>query len=225
MVNNAAQHTLDWYRARLGNITGSMVGVLMKRGRHDEFPETAKSYIYQLAAERAMNRAIIEDDEMFGDYLNQTDVSSKAVRFGTEQEANARRIYELLTGRRMIEVGSCRHPHIPHFASSPDGFHYDEGKGEKVCLEIKVSAQSTFMRYKAEINDNGSLMRAKPEYFYQCMAHMMVTGAAATDFVVYNPFQSSPMHIVRILSDEAVFSQMERRIRMADEIINQIADI
>lgn len=225
MVENAAQRTLDWYRVRLGNITGSMVGVLMKSGRNDVFSETAKSYIYQLAAERAMNPRIVEDDKNFADYINQVDVTTKAMRFGTEHESDARNLYGRITKMHVVEVGSCKHPVIPHFASSPDGFYYNEDKSEMVCLEIKCPNQATYMRYLDEIKDNDTLLKIKPEYFYQCMAHMMCCGADVTDFVAYCPFQQHPIHIVRIYSDELIFSEMEKRIRLADDIINQIADI
>lgn len=41
-----AQHTIEWYRKRLGCITGSECGVLMKSGRNDRFSDAAKTYIY-----------------------------------------------------------------------------------------------------------------------------------------------------------------------------------
>ena len=47
-----AQHTIEWYRKRLGCITGSECGVLMKSGRNDRFSDAAKTYIYQIAGER-----------------------------------------------------------------------------------------------------------------------------------------------------------------------------
>lgn len=223
MVENAAQRTLDWYRVRLGNITGSMVGVLMKAGRTGYFSETAKSYIYQLAAERAMNPKIIEDEYCFSDYLNQVDVTTKAMRFGTEHEKDARELYERLTGHHVLEVSSVRHPSIPHFASSPDGY-YDED-GYKVCLEIKCPNQATFMKYREEVTDGDTLLRVKPEYYYQCMAHMMVTGGDETHFVTYCPFQLHPIHIIRVSPNQHVFDEMEKRIRMANDLIEQIADI
>ena len=74
MIDNAAQHTIAWFRARHGNITGSNVGLLMKSGRTDIFSETGKSYIYQIASERAMNPAIVNDDSQFAEYLKQTEV-------------------------------------------------------------------------------------------------------------------------------------------------------
>ncbi len=225
MISDIEQKSLDWYRCRIGNITGSCVGLLMKNGRNDIFNDTAKSYIYQLAAERAMNPNIVNDDVSFTEYLTVINVESRAMRFGTEQEEYARALYSKITGRKIVEVGSCKHQTIQNFASSPDGFFCDEITGEKGCIEIKCPNQNTFMKYKSEVFDNESLLKVKYEYFYQCMAHMMCCGASWTDFVVYNPFQSSPIHIVRIYPDEKVFSEMEKRIRMADDIINQIADI
>lgn len=220
------QHSLEWYRKRLGCITGSQVGLLMKSGRSksDMFGETAKSYIYSVAAERDMNPVIINDDELFEEYLKQVDVSSKAMRWGNEQEENARILYEKITGRHIVEVGSCKHPTIENFASSPDGFFYDENTGEKGCLEIKCPNQSTFMRYMDEVKDNGSLLTTKPEYFFQCQAHMMATDSHWVDFVVYCPFQQHPIHIVRITPDYSCFAELEKRINAANDIINQIID-
>lgn len=222
MIQNARQKTLDWFRNRLGHFTGSQVGLLMKKGRAEDFSDTAKSYIYQVAAERSMNPAIINNDDAFADYLDTVNIETKAMKFGTEQEADARNLYSMLTKRKVVEVGSCRHPTIPYFASSPDGFLYDEETGVRGCIEIKVPSQSTFMKYKSEVKDNDSLLKVKYEYFYQCMAHMMNCEADWTDFVVYNPYQIKPVHIVHILPDKEVFDEMEKRIRMANDIVEEL---
>ena len=184
--------------------------------------ESGNRYIYLLASERAMNPAIVNDDSQFAEYLKQTEVTSKAIRWGNEQEADARNLYAEISGLHIVEVGSCKHPTIPHFASSPDGFYYDENTGIKSCLEIKCPNQATFMRYKNEIYDNASLLSVKYEYFYQCMAHMMCTGAKEVYFIAYNPYQSDPIHIVRILPDEKIFAEMDRRIRLANDMIDKI---
>lgn len=220
-----AQHTLEWYRKRLGKITGSRVGDLMKSSRKKDemFGDTAKSYIYQLAAERDMNPGIIEDDESFEMYLQQVGFSSKAIEWGNLQEENARRLYIKKTGRNMIETGLCIHPSIPNFGSSPDGYYYGDD-GEKGVLEIKCPNQNTFMKYKVEITDNAGLLLVKPEYFFQCQSHMMVTGAGWCDFTVYCPFQSNPIHIVRILPDYSCFDMIEKRIRIANDIIDELID-
>ena len=117
-----AQRTLEWYRKRLGCFTGSRIGDLMKANRSGNgFGECAMSYIYQVAGERMLNPRLFEDDEVFESYLYQTDISSKQMRWGAEQEPDARRLHEMKTGRRVVEVGRCKHPTIAHFAASPDG--------------------------------------------------------------------------------------------------------
>lgn len=220
-----AQHTLEWYRKRLGKITGSRVGDLMKSGRKkdDFFGDTAKSYIYQLASERDMNPNIIEDDELFEMYLQQVGFSSKAIEWGNQQEENARQLYIKNTGRNMVETGLCVHPTIPNFGSSPDGYYYGDD-GEKGTLEVKCPSQNTFMKYKVEIRDNASLLLVKPEYFFQCQSHMMVTGASWCDFVVYCPFQRNPIHTTRIFPDGSCFDMIENRIRIANDIIDELID-
>lgn len=220
------QHSLEWYRKRLGNFTGSRVGDLMKTSRKtgEMFGDTAKSYIYQVAAERNMNQSVVEDDELFQMYLNQVEIGSKAMRWGNEQEGNARSLYEKITGRRIVETGSCAHPSIPHFASSPDGYYYDEDTHEKGCIEIKSPSQYVFMMFCGEITGNDSLKKVRPEYYYQCMAHMMCLEADWCDFVAFNPFQKHPIHIVRILPEPDVFTEMEKRIRTANDIVEQLID-
>lgn len=223
-MSNNAQHTIGWYRQRIGRITGSRVGDLMKSSRKKDelFGETAMSYIYQVAAERMINPAILEDDEAFEQYLQQVDVTSKAMRWGTEQEAYARDLYEQLTGRHAVEVGSIKHPSIEGFASSPDGYYYDEYANEKGCLEIKCPTLKEYMRYRSCIYDNLSLLATKPEYYWQCMAHMDCNNAQWTDFIVYCPFLSNPIHIVRINRDETAIISMRNRIIKANEIIEEL---
>lgn len=250
MVNfEVEQHSLSWFRQRIGYITGSQVGLLMKSGRNAIFSETAKSYIYQIAAERDMNDAIINDDELFSQYIQYVDVSSKAMRFGTENEGNARTLYSKIIGQDILEVGSCKHESIPYFASSPDGYIENKITGEKIVIEIKCPTQATYMRYVDEIDEkshkiqngalvitdsftesdiiecaNTSLLSVKPEYYYQCMAHIACTGADYCVFIAYCPFQNHPIHTVRIYPDLKVIAEMENRITMANDIINQIID-
>lgn len=213
------QRTLDWYRARLGYITGSQVGTLMKSGRSKDraFSETALTYLYQLAGERSLNPEIVKDDNMFSFYIDQTTSTSKAMRFGTEQEENARNTYIQLTGRIVQEVGLCKHPSIPYLASSPDGITSDNG--EAGCLEIKCPTLSTYSKYVAEIKDNESLKRVNPDYYYQCQNHMACTNATFCDFVVYCPFVENPMHIVRIIRDDTAIAFIEERVMLAETVI------
>lgn len=218
---NQEQRTLDWYRARLGFITGSQVGSLMKSGRTKDkvFSDTALTYLYQLAGERSLNPEIVQDDNMFSFYIDTTTSQSKAMRFGTEQEDNARSTYIQITGCDVKEVGLCKHPTIPYLASSPDGITSDNN--EMGCVEIKCPTLSTYSKYVAEIHDNESLKKVNPDYFYQCQNHMACTNTSFCDFIAFCPFVENPIHIVRIKRDNEEIAQIENRVALAEEVIQE----
>ena len=158
------QHTLGWYRARLGNFTGSCIGKLMKENRQGGFSDTAMTYIYQVAATRFMNDKIVQSDKLFAEYLEHVNVETKAMRWGTEQEENARRLYARIRRIEVTERGSVEHPTIDFFASSPDGWIADDGGGRSGCLEIKCPNQDTYMRYRAEVSEARILLAVPKPY-------------------------------------------------------------
>lgn len=216
---NQEQRSLDWCRDRLGYITGSQVGSLMKSGRAKDkvFSETALTYLYQLAGERSLNPEIVKDDNMFSFYIDTTTSTSKAMRFGTEQEEHARNTYIQITGREVKEVGLCKHPKIPFLASSPDRITSD--KNEVGCVEIKCPTLSTYSKYVAEIHDNESLKKVNPDYFYQCQNHMACTNTSFCDFIAFCPFVENPIHIVRITRDNDEIALIEERVALAEDVI------
>lgn len=223
MINRTQnQHSLDWHRNRLGQITGSKVGLLMKNPRSGGgFSATAKTYLYQLAGERRLNPAIVADDQMLEYFLEQTSTQSKAMRFGNEQEENARQLYCETRGIEVEEVGLCPHDSIPFFASSPDGII--SGQDSIGCVEIKCPSISTFSQYCDGVCDNESLLKANPDYYYQTQAHMACTDAQFCDFVVYCPFVCNPIHIVRIERDNTAIAEMESRVKLAEEEIRKFS--
>ena len=59
IAGQPTQHSLNWYRVRLGKFTGSQVGRLMKRGKGGEyFAKDAMSYITEVVAERMLNTIV-----------------------------------------------------------------------------------------------------------------------------------------------------------------------
>lgn len=221
------QRTTDWYRARLGNITGSRCADLLKAGRKKEevFGETAKTYLYQLAAERTMNPSVVSNDDLFNTYLDTIQVSSRAMRFGTEQEDNAKALFETLTHLSVCEVSSCRHDTIPHFAASPDGVILDEdGRTPLACIEVKCPEQKTYIKYANEIKDAETLKAVKPEYYWQVMAEMECTDTDICYFVAYCPWQTHPIHIAPIKRVQADIDTLIERIMQANQTIQKIID-
>lgn len=226
MINTSdSQHDISWYRARLGNLTGSKISDIMKSGRKkgEAFSDTAKAYLYQVAGERLFNPDFLNDDEAFSDYLDETSVTSKAMRWGTEQEDAARRLTSDILGYDIEEVSLCAHDTIPHFAASPDGMIRNiDGDGHLGVLEIKCPNIGTFMRYKALVHDAASLKEVKPEYYWQMMAEMDCTGAVSGVFVTYCPWLSKPFHYARIERVTDDIKLMEERVLLANEFIGKI---
>ena len=223
IVDNVEQRSLDWFRLRCGSFTGSKIGDLMKSGRKKEqvFGEVAMSLIYKVAAERMLNPVFVNDDELFGQYIEQQQVYSKAIIWGQEQEDNAK---DLLMRKNpeweLSDVSSCKHDTIPHFAASPDAIIYDRKK--LMIGEIKCPSVHTFVRYLVEIKDAESLKKVQPDYFYQMQAEMACTNAESGIFVAYCPWLVKPIHIVPIERDEKAIKAIEERVVKANEIVEQI---
>lgn len=217
------QRSVAWHRLRFGKITGSKVADIMKSGRKkgEIWSDTAKSYLYQVAAERLFNPDFLDDDDIFQDYLNQTSYTTRAMQWGIDQEQSARDLYAKINGVDVTEVSSCAHDSIPHFAASPDGIILS-GEGEDMVLEIKCPALATHMRYASEIHDGETLKSVKPEYYWQVMAELSCTGCKSADFVSYCAWLTHPMHTVHIERNDEDIALLEDRVRLANQFIDEI---
>lgn len=217
-LNQPDQRTLDWHRARLGNFTGSSIAKLMGVGRKKDeiFSQTAIGYLYSVASERMLSDSVVENDEIFQEYLNQKQYVNRAMQFGIDNEENARLTYELQTGFLVDELPSVAHETIEHYAASPDGCVKDED----IVIEIKCPKPETFARYKACVKDAETLKDTEPNYYWQVMAEMDCTGTKACDFICYCPFMTEPLHVVRINRNDEDIAKLHERISLAEQYIN-----
>ena len=71
IADGTGQRSTAWFRSRIGYLTGSKISDIMKAGRKKDelWSETAKSYLYQVAAERLFNPVFLEDDKLFQDNI------------------------------------------------------------------------------------------------------------------------------------------------------------
>lgn len=220
---DTGQREIGWFRSRIGNITGSKVADIMKAGRKKDeiFSDTAKSYLYQIAGERLFNPDFLNDDDVFQDYIDQTSVTTKAMQWGTDNEDAAKNLYCDMQNKEIVELSSCKHDTIPHFAASPDGAIYD-GDGSLVIVEVKCSNINTYMKYRSLIHDAASLKEVEPKYYWQMMAEMSCTGAKCGVFITYNPWLSCPIHSAEIERVEEDIKLMEERVVLANQFIEEI---
>lgn len=219
------QGTLDWHRARLKHFCGSLIWNLMTTGRKKDeiFGETAKSYIKSVMFERLLDDDMIADDEMFTQYLEETNVTTRAMRIGSEREADAVNVFNEITEERfkIVEVSSCKHDTIPYYAASPDRLLVDKETNDLVVLEVKCPSGNAFVTYLTEVNDGPSLQSVKKEYYWQMQAEMDCTGAKYGIFCVYNPHSKKPIKLVKIERNDEDIELLHERIILANQIIEE----
>lgn len=218
LASQPTQHSLDWYRVRLGRFTGSEVGRLMKsgRGKDDIFSKDALTYINEVVAERMLNPSVVMVDGLFEEYLMQVTASSKALAWGNDQEMNARGLYASITKRKVTSCGAIQF--CDYFADSPDGLCIEDNG----AIEIKCPQNKTHTDYLVGIHDAESLKAIKPEYYWQCMAHMTVSGADWCDWMSYCPFSKKPLHVVRIERDSSAIATLLDRLELAEQRSNEM---
>lgn len=213
------QRTLEWQRARWGNITGSCVGKLI--GKSGAMLKTGMTYIYKVAGQRLTDERIVEDDVEFEELLSLESYESKEMRWGTEQEPAARFEFEMESGYYVEECGSITTDEIANFSSSPDGLIDDDG-----CLEIKCPTLGTHAMYRATLKSGADLLDVKPEYYWQCLSHLLVTGRKWCAFVSFHP-NAKPyarLHKVLVERDEERIEQLKNVINEANAKIDEIIE-
>lgn len=231
ITDNIEQRSLDWYRSRMGNICGSKVADIMKTGRRrdEKFGDTAKSYILQVAAERLFNQDFLNDNDVFQDYLDQTNYTTKAMQWGVEQEEAAKSLFLSMnndSGNELVyaELSSCKHDIIPHFAASPDGLVYRRGEEGQYTLEVKCPNLNTYMKYRTFIHDAPSLKEVEQKYYWQVLAEMSCTGAVGAYFIAYCPWLTKPIHWISIEREDVTddIKLLEERVVLANHMIDEI---
>lgn len=155
------QQSEEWFRQRLGCVTGSRVADVMAKGRGNAPSATRKNYMMQLLCERLTGSA----EETF---------TSAAMKRGTDLEPVARDAYELYSMNDVLETGFVKHPSIKWFGASPDGLVNDDG-----VLEIKCPNTATHI-------DTMRRAAHDPQYEWQMLAEMACTGRMWVDFVSFD---------------------------------------
>ena len=144
------QRTTEWKIARLGKWNASEIGNLMKTSKDGGFSDTAMSYIRKVAAERFINKELLQDIDAMEEFFRTTDITTKAMQYGTDNEPYARSLYAKVMGVEVVEVGSKPYKDT-NICASPDGIaKYKEDVG----CEFKCPKLETYMLYKEAFTFN-----------------------------------------------------------------------
>lgn len=243
MYDNNNQNNIEWYRSRLGNITGSAVGNIMgtPRSKSEEWTTTAQSYLNVIAFERTLNPIVVQNDDLFSEYLSITEVHSKILDWGHKMEGEAAHLFAKTYNKKygdgsntpieLDEPPSVKSDSLPNFSSSPDRMYYDNEAKAFYAIEIKCPLAQNFIKFVKNVFTQDTyeeklagLKKAEANYYWQCFAHMAVTGATKTYFVVYNPFMRKPLYSLEIVRDEDVIRELNDKVIKADKYVCSLVD-
>ena len=184
----------EWFAARVGKITASRLGDIMRKTKWGESTYKAKVRL-ELAIERITGKSA------------SSVVMNQAMRDGQEREPDARKLFEAITGKEVAEVGSFDHPTIVNTSASPDGLI----RGENAVLELKCPTHATHAK---------NLMSDKmpKNYEYQVQWQIACTESEYAYFASYHPDFPKELRLkwVKVLRDNIMILELEDAVKKFD---------
>ena len=201
------QRTEEWFAARCGKVTASRVADVIAKTKTG-YGASRANYMAQLVCERLTGKPT----EGF---------TNDAMRWGTEQEPNARAAYSAKTGELVEEVGFINHATIANSGASPDGRIGGSGEG---LAEFKCPSTATHLDYI--LTDT-----VPTKYIVQMQWQMACTAAAWCDFASYDPrlpehlqlwikrVPRDPQHIAELEAEVSKFlSELNDKVSKLQEV-------
>ena len=201
MEQEPKQGTEEWFAQRLGKFSASTFGDCMGNGKAkaDNFTLTGLSLIREKISERLTGQ--------------RTEISGKALDWGTDHEEEAIKFYEKQTGLRINEA-----PFVPlenfedEAGGSPDGFI----EGENGIIEVKCPYISA--NHIAALIEHNIPKKSYAQYYTQIQFNLMCTEADYCDFISYDPRMIDDKHkmfVLRIPRDEAYITTIKEKLSLA----------
>lgn len=196
-IIDCEQGTPEWRQARLGRVTGSRMAELTAKGRSGP------------SASRANYRAELIAERLTG--VPTEHFTSKAMEWGTEQEPQARMVYELMRDVSVEQVGFVLHPTIDMAGCSPDGLVETDG-----LVQIKCPLTNTHIATLLGAPIDGG-------YIKQMQWEMACTGRQFCDYVSFDPRLPAEMqlYVQRINRDPIMIAELEKEARAFLEEIEE----
>ena len=208
MSNEALiQGSDEWFAVRMGKITASKLGDLMRVTKYGE-----STYKTRLRMELAIER--LTGKSASPNFMN------KAMQDGVEREPDARKLFEAITGKEVALCGSFDHPEIVNTSASPDGLI----RGEDAVLELKCPTHVTHA--KNLLSD-----KMPKNYEYQVQWQIACTGSEYAYFASYHPDFPKDLRLkfVKVEKDVKLIAELEKAVREFDveveDLINKIKNI
>ena len=192
---NVEQRTPEWFKMRLGVITGSKAKDFLA----GENTETYGNYIAEKAAE--ILTGVLPEE-----------ISAKPIEWGKEHESSALAAFSFITGLTVEQVPFIYKDITGAFGCSPDGICSDGGG-----LELKCPWSSR--EYIKFVRDN----IPKPEEVKQVQFCMWVSGADHWHVAKYDPrFKVKQLHNIVIKRCEKTMAAFDAKAATALRDLREI---
>jgi putative phage-type endonuclease len=193
------QGTAAWHAQRLGKLTASRIADATARIKAG-WGASRAGYMAELLTERLTGQPYPR-------------YSNAAMEWGTQNEPEARTVYEFERNVAVVEVGFVVHSTIAMSGASPDGLVDDGGLG---LVEFKCPNTATHIE---------SLLGAEIDgrYYKQMQWQMACSpGRRWCDFVSYDPRLPVAMRmlITRVPRDDKMIAKLEAE---AEEFLDELA--
>ena len=245
MKEDKIQGGIEWKRARLGKITGSEIYVLTKNHKRAMTDEelavfkaanpksrvTTVEEAFSDATYTYLNRKVMENYlpltsqsiaavNAVNEYIEEHTVSNKAMQYGTLWEDAARRRYAEVMNCEVLEVGFEPYKQYPNLVGvSPDGMVRESKGGVEIKCPFTMEKHLQHFLYETPLD----LKENDEQYYWQCVACMLVTDCDYWDFVSFNPYLSvsKQLKILRIPRDEQDINLLRSRITLSVEYMRE----
>ena len=180
-IIDCVQGSPEWHAAKCGVPSASNFDKLLTAD--GKVSKQRTKYLYRLAGETITG-------------IPENGYQSEAMLRGQELEAEARELYQLITGQEVKQVGFCQEN---GYGCSPDGLVGKDG-----LVEIKCPNMATHIGYLLED-------KLPIEYFQQLQGQLFVTGRKWVDFFSYYPgLRPFPFRVER---DEKFLKALEVELK------------
>lgn len=201
------QEEKEWHISRLGKVTGSQLGKLVKKDRSGDYKlsdgKVANDLLYKIAWERFL---VTESNG-----LNRLNISSKEMQHGNDYELEAIKCFEELTGNKVVLGGFKFETMNEFFGGTPDGYIDHE-----TIIEVKAPWNGG--------NHLKSLLTGEiynTDHFYQIQGYLLLTGAEKCFYCTYDPDlpEGIKLSIIEVKRDLEVIEAIKLIIEECKQII------
>ncbi|MEK0369712.1 MAG: YqaJ viral recombinase family protein [Nitrosopumilus sp.] len=201
-----------WLKSRSGKITGSKFGLLIKQPRTKaekeagDLSQSSKTYLKDVVSELlgAVNRELDIYQFRWGHKYEPIAIEEFENKFDVEVTFKG-------DDQKCFNLNS-------YTGATPDGICGDYG------IEVKCPENATHHLTHLLIEGQEELKKQKPDYYWQCVGGMLVTGLTKWKFISFYPFYEGDlkMKIIEIDRNDEDIQLLSKQLLKGKKYIDEI---